>query len=96
MITAISCAHFLFSLGTESSCYQGSFIYGENNKKIAKMVKKSKLFAALDAHKGRDYEKERQKKLAKAAEKKKKAQKGESEEAEEVCCSALMQFNCVC
>lgn len=51
------------------------------------MVKKSKLFAALDAHKGRDYEKERQKKLAKAAEKKKKAQKGESEEVEKVCCS---------
>lgn len=50
------------------------------------MVKKSKLFAALDAHKGRDYEKERQKKLAKAAEKKKKAQKkGETKEDEEVC-----------
>ncbi|EEA26135.1 rRNA-processing protein EBP2 [Talaromyces marneffei ATCC 18224] len=47
------------------------------------MVKKSKLFAALDAHKGKDYEKERQKKLAKAAEKKKKAQKGESKEDEE-------------
>ncbi|EED22023.1 rRNA processing protein (Ebp2), putative [Talaromyces stipitatus ATCC 10500] len=44
------------------------------------MVKKSKLFAALDAHKGRDYEKERQKKLAKAAEKKKKAKKEESKE----------------
>lgn len=53
------------------------------------MVKKSKLFAALDAHKGKDYEKERQKKLAKAAEKKKKAQKGESEEVEEVCRSIL-------
>lgn len=49
------------------------------------MVKKSKLFAALDAHKGKDYEKERQKKLAKAAEKKKKARKGESKEDEEVC-----------
>jgi hypothetical protein len=57
------------------------------------MVKKSKLFAALDAHKGRDYEKERQKKLAKTAEKKKKAQKGDSKEVEEVCCSPTMQYN---
>lgn len=49
------------------------------------MVKKSKLFAALDAHKGRDYEKERQKKLAKAAEKKKAQKKGEAKEDDEVC-----------
>ncbi|KAH8696203.1 eukaryotic rRNA processing protein EBP2-domain-containing protein [Talaromyces proteolyticus] len=35
------------------------------------MAKSSKLLLALDAHKGRDYEKERQKKLAKAAEKRK-------------------------
>jgi rRNA-processing protein EBP2 len=40
-------------------------------KKNDKMVKKSKLLAALDAHKGRDFDKERQKKLAKAAEKRK-------------------------
>jgi len=57
------------------------------------MVKKSKLFAALDAHKGRDYEKERQKKLAKAAEKKKKTQKGEGKEDEEVCFLSTMQFD---
>lgn len=37
------------------------------------MVKKGKLRAALDAHKGRDYEKERQKKMQKEAEKKKRA-----------------------
>lgn len=49
------------------------------------MAKKSKLLSALDAHKGRDYEKERQKKLAKAAEKKKKTQKGEVKDGEEVC-----------
>ncbi|WEW61009.1 rRNA-processing protein EBP2 [Emydomyces testavorans] len=55
------------------------------------MVKKSKLFNALDAHKGRDYDKERQKKLQKAAAKRKrlKAEKqageneGEDEEQEE-------------
>jgi rRNA-processing protein EBP2 len=57
------------------------------------MVKKSKLFAALDAHKGRDYEKERQKKLAKAAEKKKRAQNGEAKEDEEVCFLLTMQFD---
>ena len=44
--------------------------------------KKSKLLAALDAHKGRDYEAERQKKLQKLAEKRKrlKATKETSEE----------------
>ena len=36
------------------------------------MAKKSKLFAALDAHKGRDYIFERQKKQQKQAEKKKR------------------------
>lgn len=66
-----------------------------STKEKNEMVKKSKLFAALDAHKGRDYEKERQKKLAKAAEKKKKAQKGESKQDEEVCCSRHRQFDCV-
>lgn len=35
------------------------------------MAKKSKLFAALDAHKGRDYQLEKQKKFQKQAAKKK-------------------------
>ena len=38
------------------------------------MVKKSKLLAALDVHKGRNYELERQKALQKKAEKKKRIQ----------------------
>jgi rRNA-processing protein EBP2 len=38
------------------------------------MAKKSKLLAALDAHKGRNYELERQKGLQKKAEKRKNAQ----------------------
>lgn len=37
------------------------------------MAKKSKLLAALDAHKGRDYSLEKQKKLQKQAVKRKKA-----------------------
>ena len=37
------------------------------------MVKKSKLLAALDAHKGRDYKLEKQKELQKRAEKRKKS-----------------------
>ena len=37
------------------------------------MAKKSKLLAALDAHKGRDYSLEKQKKLQKQAAKRKKA-----------------------
>jgi len=59
------------------------------------MPKRSKLLQALDDHKGRDYEAEKQKKLVKAAEKKKKAKKdgGEGEdvkmgeEEEKVCAS---------
>lgn len=50
------------------------------------MAKKSKLLAALDRHKGRDYEAEKRQKLVKAAEKRKhqKAQKaGEGVESEE-------------
>jgi rRNA-processing protein EBP2 len=39
------------------------------------MVKRSKLMQALDAHKGRDYEAEKQKKMIKAAEKKKAGKK---------------------
>ncbi|KAI5293187.1 rRNA-processing protein and EBNA1-binding protein ebp2 [Ascosphaera acerosa] len=45
------------------------------------MAKKSKLLAALDAHKGRDFYMEKQKKMAKAAEKRKK-QGGEGVKAE--------------
>ncbi|KLJ09534.1 hypothetical protein EMPG_15060 [Blastomyces silverae] len=44
------------------------------------MVKKSKLLSALDAHKGRDYELERQKKLQKAAERRKRAAAGDSKD----------------
>lgn len=40
------------------------------------MVKRSKLLQALDAHKGRDYDTEKQKKLVKAAEKRKGVKKG--------------------
>lgn len=43
---------------------------------------KSKLLSALDAYKGRDHEKERQKKLAKAAEKRKAAKKQRNENEE--------------
>ena len=39
------------------------------------MVKRSKLLQALDAHKGRDYEAEKQKKMIKTAEKKKAGKK---------------------
>lgn len=39
------------------------------------MVKRSKLMQALDAHKGRDYEAEKQKKMIKTAEKKKAGKK---------------------
>ncbi|OJD15962.1 hypothetical protein AJ78_03831 [Emergomyces pasteurianus Ep9510] len=46
------------------------------------MVKKSKLLLALDAHKGRNYELERQKKLQKAAEKKKRATKRDSKDTQ--------------
>jgi rRNA-processing protein EBP2 len=50
------------------------------------MVKKSKLLLALDAHKGRDYQKEHQKKLVKAAEKKKAGKKNTTaDENAEVC-----------
>jgi rRNA-processing protein EBP2 len=50
------------------------------------MVKRSKLLQALDAHKGRDYDAEKQKKLAKAAEKRKSTKKtntGDDENKEE-------------
>ena len=48
------------------------------------MAKKSKLLAALDAHKGRDFKKERQKKLQKQAERRKKTksvEKGSDDES---------------
>lgn len=45
------------------------------------MAKKSKLLAALDAHKGRNFYLEKQKKLQKAAEKRKK-ERGENSEEE--------------
>ncbi|EER25054.1 Eukaryotic rRNA processing protein EBP2 containing protein [Coccidioides posadasii C735 delta SOWgp] len=48
------------------------------------MVKKSKLLNALDAHKGRDFDKERQKKLQKAAEKKKRLRAERQKEENEV------------
>lgn len=48
------------------------------------MVKKSKLLAALDAHKGKDYKLEKQKILQKKAEKRKKTkQREQSEDTEE-------------
>lgn len=48
------------------------------------MVKKSKLLAALDAHKGKDYKLEKQKILQKKAEKRKKTKQGkQSEDIEE-------------
>lgn len=56
------------------------FLSGRNIERMAK----SKLLSALDAYKGRDYEKERQKKLAKAAEKRKAAKKKQQEEDDEV------------
>lgn len=47
------------------------------------MAKKSKLLAALDAHKGRDYKLEKQKKLQKQAEKRNKLRVAEASEAED-------------
>lgn len=44
------------------------------------MAKKSKLLTALDAHKGRDYEAEKRKKLQKAAEKRKRSKQHNKEE----------------
>ena len=46
------------------------------------MAKKSKLFAALDAHKGRDYQAEKQKKQHKQAEKRKRMKKVKAHEEE--------------
>ena len=47
------------------------------------MPKRSKLLQALDDHKGRDYDAEKQKKQVKAAEKRKRAKKGTDDEEEE-------------
>lgn len=49
----------------------------------AKMVKRSKLLQTLDFHKGRDYDAEKRKKVAKAAEKKKVEKKRKRVEAGE-------------
>ena len=46
------------------------------------MAKKSKLLAALDAHKGRDYKVEKQKKQQKQAEKKKRLKETQALEEE--------------
>lgn len=46
------------------------------------MPKRSKLLQALDDHKGRDYEAEKQKKQVKAAEKRKRAKKGDDDKEE--------------
>lgn len=43
------------------------------------MPKRSKLLQALDDHRGRDYDAEKQKKLMKAAAKKKAAKAGKTE-----------------
>ncbi|KAI5290318.1 rRNA-processing protein and EBNA1-binding protein ebp2 [Ascosphaera aggregata] len=48
------------------------------------MAKKSKLLAALDAHKGRNFYLEKQKKLQKAAEKRKKGKDGQIDEDSDV------------
>jgi rRNA-processing protein EBP2 len=61
------------------------------------MVKRSKLLQALDEHRGRDYEAEKQKKLVKAAEKRKAAKKaaaGENGivEKDEVCLVSFFFF----
>lgn len=64
------------------------------------MPKRSKLLQALDDHKGRDYDAEKQKKLVKAAEKKKKEKKGNvedkdvkmGEDEEKVCASYFEKF----
>lgn len=47
------------------------------------MPKRSKLLQALDEHRGRDYDAEKQKKLVKAAEKRKRAKTEDDEEEEE-------------
>lgn len=46
------------------------------------MPKRSKLLQALDAHKGRDYDAEKQRKLVKAAEKRKATKKTNSGDGE--------------
>jgi hypothetical protein len=66
------------------------------------MVKKSKLLLALDVHRGRDYGKDRQKKLTKAAEKRKKAKRtaenGDGYDREAVCHLGTLRpelFHCI-
>ena len=50
--------------------------------KKRKMVKRSKLLQALDDHRGRDYDAEKQKKQVKTAEKRKRAKKGNDEDGD--------------
>ena len=57
--------HFFWKWGKRRS-------FVEDCNYTLKMVKKSKLLAALDAHKGRDYAAEKEKKQRKEAEKKKR------------------------
>ena len=47
------------------------------------MARKSKLLSALDAHRGRDYEAEKQKKLRKQGEKRAKNKRATAEQIEE-------------
>lgn len=59
-----------------SSCPSHCEVTNSNSRRPVKMVKRSKLLQALDAHKGRDYEAEKQKKMVKVAEKRKGVKKG--------------------
>ena len=47
------------------------------------MAKRSKLLSALDAHRGRDFEKERQQKLQKTAAKRKRSKAAAEEKSED-------------
>lgn len=47
------------------------------------MAKRSKLLSALDAHRGRDFDKERQQKLQKSAAKRKRSKAAAEEEESE-------------
>ena len=58
------------------------FIWSKSLRETKKMVKRSKLLQALDDHRGRDYDAEKQKKQVKTAEKRKRAKK-ENEQAGE-------------
>jgi len=57
-------------------------VRGGPSAPIVTMPKSSKLLSALDAHKGRDYEQEKQKKLVKSANKRKREQQEGKNEIE--------------